>query len=109
MVLVLSQLQTAIINILAMNGTIACAPPFSSRYRGYSKSTGSQSPPIKLSSPSFLLLYFSTVLSQQLLILEMFIITLVTRLLYRRQYEPLPEEDCIDDENTKMMPIPESA
>lgn len=41
MVLVLSQLQTAIINILAMNGTIACAPPFSSRYRGYSKSTSS--------------------------------------------------------------------
>lgn len=31
----------------------------------------------------------STVMSQQLLILEMFIITLVTRLLYRRQYEPV--------------------
>lgn len=55
------------------------------------------------------LLSASTVLSQQLLILEMFIITLVTRLLYRRQYEPLPEEDRLDDENTKMMPIPESA
>lgn len=41
MVLVLSQLQTAIINILAMNGTIGCAPPFSSRSRGYSKSTSS--------------------------------------------------------------------
>uniref|UniRef100_A0A0E9P5F0 Uncharacterized protein n=1 Tax=Anguilla anguilla TaxID=7936 RepID=A0A0E9P5F0_ANGAN len=27
LVLVLSQLQSAIINILAMNGTIACAPP----------------------------------------------------------------------------------
>lgn len=32
-------------------------------------------------------------MSQQLLIVEMFIITLVTRLLYRRQYKPIPEED----------------
>lgn len=32
-------------------------------------------------------------MSQQLLIVEMFIITLVNRLLYRRQYDPLPEED----------------
>lgn len=39
LVLILSQLQTAIINILAMNGTIACAPPFSSKARGYSKLT----------------------------------------------------------------------
>lgn len=64
-----------------------------------------------LSASAFLLLSClpPTVLSQQLLILEMFIITLVTRLLYRRQYEPLPEEDCVDMENTKMMPIPESA
>ncbi|XP_068565906.1 organic solute transporter subunit alpha isoform X2 [Cebidichthys violaceus] len=35
LVLILSQLQTAIINILALNGTIACAPPFSSPARGY--------------------------------------------------------------------------
>lgn len=68
MVLILSQLQTAIINILALNGTIACAPPYTSQYRGY-------------------------LMSQQLLIVEMFIITLVTRLLYRRQYDPIPEED----------------
>ncbi|CAB1316053.1 unnamed protein product [Coregonus sp. 'balchen'] len=34
LVLVLSQLQTAIINILALDGTIACSPPFSSRARG---------------------------------------------------------------------------
>ncbi|CAG5895865.1 unnamed protein product, partial [Menidia menidia] len=59
LVLILSQLQSAIINILALAGTIACAPPFSSAVRGY-------------------------MLSQQLLILEMFIIKLVTRLLYRR-------------------------
>ncbi|KAG5268094.1 hypothetical protein AALO_G00208190 [Alosa alosa] len=77
LVLVLSQLQSAIINILAMNGTVACAPPYSSQARGY-------------------------LMSQQLLILEMFIITLVTRLLYRRQYDPLPlAED--DDEKEKMV------
>ena len=63
----------------------------------------------------FLSLYFSlsfslffsffislcVVMSQQLLILEMFIITLVTRLLYRRQYDPLPDDEN-DDEHTKM-------
>ncbi|KAE8279945.1 Organic solute transporter subunit alpha [Larimichthys crocea] len=80
LVLILSQLQTAIINILALKGTIACAPPFSSAARGY-------------------------MMSQQLLILEMFIITLVTRLLYRRQYDPLPEEEYDDNENTKMAAI----
>ncbi|KAM7390581.1 hypothetical protein PAMA_008651 [Pampus argenteus] len=63
LVLILSQLQTAIINILALNGTIACTPPFSAASRGY-------------------------MMSQQLLILEMFIITLVTRLLYRRHQSP---------------------
>ncbi|KAJ8375616.1 hypothetical protein SKAU_G00061960 [Synaphobranchus kaupii] len=81
LVLVLSQLQSAIINILAMNGTIACAPPYSSQARGY-------------------------LMSQQLLILEMFIITLVNRLMYRRHYDPLPlidphEDD--NDQNTKIL------
>lgn len=80
LVLVLSQLQSAIINILALNGTIACAPPFSAPARGY-------------------------MMSQQLLILEMFIITLVTRLLYRRQYDPLPEEEHDDNENTKLAAV----
>lgn len=61
-----------------------------------------------MASP-FLRLSASAVLSQQLLILEMFIIKLVTRLLYRRQYAPLPEEDCTDKEHTKMMPVLESA
>ncbi|XP_047206290.1 organic solute transporter subunit alpha isoform X2 [Girardinichthys multiradiatus] len=79
LVLILSQLQTAIINTLAMNGIIVCSPRFSAPARGY-------------------------MLSQQLLILEMFIITLVTRLLYRRQYEPLPEEEPGDTETTKMGP-----
>ncbi|KAM4718210.1 organic solute transporter subunit alpha [Anableps anableps] len=84
LVLILSQLQTAIINILAMNRVIACSPPFSSPARG-------------------------SMLSQQLLILEMFIITLVTRLLYRRQYDPLPEEETSVSENTKMVALTVSA
>lgn len=89
--------------------------------------TVSQHPPIRLlvlmffhsvhedssdavSFSSDLVPFISTVLSQQLLILEMFIITLVTRLLYRRQYEPLPvEEQDNDNENTKMVRVQESA
>ncbi|KAK6316789.1 hypothetical protein J4Q44_G00121890 [Coregonus suidteri] len=79
LVLVLSQLQTAIINILALDGTIACSPPFSSRARG-------------------------TMLSQKLMIVEMFIITLVTRALYRRTYDPLPTDphETDNDQNTKI-------
>ncbi|KAK3555736.1 hypothetical protein QTP86_028981 [Hemibagrus guttatus] len=64
LVLVLSQLQSAIINILSLDGTIACSPPFSSAARG-------------------------SMLSQQLMIMEMFIITLVSWTLYRRSYEPV--------------------
>ncbi|KAB5533297.1 hypothetical protein PHYPO_G00130150 [Pangasianodon hypophthalmus] len=74
LVLVFSQLQTAIINILAMNGTIGCSPPYSSQSRGY-------------------------LMSQQLLIMEMFIITLVTRLLYRRHYDPIPYSDGEEKKN----------
>lgn len=83
LILILTQLQTAIINILAMNGTIACTPPFSSLARGY-------------------------MMSQQLLILEMFIITLATRLLYRREYNPLPQEEHNNSEKTKMVVLQES-
>uniref|UniRef100_A0A8C6SVP5 Organic solute transporter subunit alpha n=1 Tax=Neogobius melanostomus TaxID=47308 RepID=A0A8C6SVP5_9GOBI len=68
LVLILSQLQTSIINILALDGTIACSPPFSSQARG-------------------------SMLSQQMMIMEMFIITLVNRWLYRRTYNSVyPEE-----------------
>ena len=56
----------------------------------------------------FLHLSVSTVMNQQLLILEMFIITLVTRLLYRRQYDPLPEEEEQPNEHTKMVTVPMS-
>ncbi|XP_061595550.1 organic solute transporter subunit alpha-like [Cololabis saira] len=67
LILVLSQLQTSIINILALDGTIACAPPFSSQARG-------------------------SMLSQQMMIMEMFIISLISRYLYRRTYDTLPSE-----------------
>ncbi|XP_062868209.1 organic solute transporter subunit alpha-like [Trichomycterus rosablanca] len=79
LVLVLSQLQSAIINILALDGTIACSPPFSSAARG-------------------------SMFSQQLMITEMFIITLVTRMLYRRTYDPVtldPHEND-NEQNTKI-------
>ncbi|KAK0153660.1 Organic solute transporter subunit alpha [Merluccius polli] len=72
LVLVLSQLQTSIINILALNGTIPCSPPFSSQARG-------------------------AMLSQQMMICEMFIIVLVTRFFYRRTYSPLPPDEQEDN------------
>lgn len=113
LVLVLSQLQSAIINILALNGTIACAPPFSAPARGYSEFTINWPfvPVFARKNSVFYLpsrlwcVFVSAVLSQQLLILEMFIITLVTRLLYRRQYDPLPEEEHDDNENTKIAAV----
>ncbi|XP_060942558.1 organic solute transporter subunit alpha-like [Limanda limanda] len=74
LILVLSQLQTSIINILALNETIPCSPPFSSTAWG-------------------------SMLSQQIMIVEMFIITLVTRCLYRRTYDTLPTE--AHDDNHK--------
>lgn len=43
-----------------------------------------------------------TVLSQQMMIMEMFIITLVNRFLYRRAYDPLPSEAHDNDQNTKV-------
>ncbi|CAL8365155.1 unnamed protein product [Lota lota] len=73
LVLVLSQLQTSIINILALNGTIPCSPPFSSQARG-------------------------AMLSQQMMICEMFIITVVTRFFYRRTYAPLPRDEQDDNQ-----------
>ncbi|XP_054899563.1 organic solute transporter subunit alpha-like [Poeciliopsis prolifica] len=76
LILILSQLQTSIINILALNGAIACAPPFSSLARG-------------------------SMLSQQIMIMEMFIISLVTRSLYRRTYDPLPSEEHDNEQNNK--------
>ncbi|XP_068457334.1 organic solute transporter subunit alpha-like [Clinocottus analis] len=77
LILVLSQLQTSIINILAMDGTIACAPPFSSQARG-------------------------SMLSQQMMIVEMFIITVVNQRLYRRTYDELPTESHDNDKDAEV-------
>lgn len=74
LILVLSQLQTSIINILALDGTIACAPPLSSQARG-------------------------SMLSQQMMIMEMFLISLISRSFYRRTYDPLPPEAHDNEEN----------
>ncbi|KAL6470250.1 hypothetical protein MHYP_G00213690 [Metynnis hypsauchen] len=85
LVFVLSQLQAAIINILAVNGVVACSPPFSSIARG-------------------------STFSQQLMIVELFVITVVTRMLYRRTYEQVnldPHEN--DNEmNAKISLCPNS-
>lgn len=42
-----------------------------------------------------------TVLSQQMMIMEMFIICLVNRFLYRRTYDALPSEEQDNDQNAK--------
>ncbi|XP_078088210.1 organic solute transporter subunit alpha-like [Mustelus asterias] len=58
---ILNQLQALIINITASAGGIACTPPFSPAARG---------------------MY----MNQQLVIMEMFIITLISQIYYRRKY-----------------------
>uniref|UniRef100_UPI00398EB353 organic solute transporter subunit alpha isoform X2 n=1 Tax=Pristiophorus japonicus TaxID=55135 RepID=UPI00398EB353 len=66
---ILTQLQAAIINITALSGGIACAPPLSPTARG-------------------------GYMNQQLLIMEMFVITMLSRIYYRRKYN-LQEMDEI--------------
>ncbi|XP_077199127.1 organic solute transporter subunit alpha-like isoform X1 [Paroedura picta] len=72
-ILILSQLQASIINILAMQGVIACAPPLSSSARG-------------------------AYMNQQLLIMEMFLITLISRVVYRKRYDDLELPECSGQE-----------
>ncbi|XP_051463883.1 organic solute transporter subunit alpha-like [Apus apus] len=72
-IVILNHLQTAIINILAMQRVIPCAPPLSSSARG-----------------SYII--------QQLLIMEMFLITLLSRVVYRRRYDDLEPPACITEE-----------
>lgn len=50
----------------------------------------------------FFLSFCSAVLSQQLMIMEMFIINLVNRILYRRKYDTLPPEADDEDHITKV-------
>ncbi|XP_073213747.1 organic solute transporter subunit alpha-like isoform X2 [Lepidochelys kempii] len=74
-VLILSQLQAAIINILALQGIIPCAPPLASSARG-------------------------AYMNQQLLIMEMFLITLISRVVYRKRYDDLELPECTDQETS---------
>ncbi|XP_068126069.1 organic solute transporter subunit alpha-like [Hyperolius riggenbachi] len=73
-IVILSQLQTAIINLLSTTGVISCVPP--------------------LSAPSR-----ASYMNQQLIIMEMFITTVICRMLYRRHYQDIPEVP--KDEATK--------
>lgn len=74
---ILTQLQAAILNITALSGGIACAPPFSPTARaGY--------------------------MNQQLLIMEMFIITILSRIYYRRKYNPLEIDEMQDSKKSQM-------
>ncbi|KAM6293300.1 organic solute transporter subunit alpha-like [Porphyrio hochstetteri] len=72
-ILILNHLQTAIINILAKQRIIPCAPPLSSSARG-------------------------SYMTQQLLIMEMFLITLISRVVYRRRYDDLEPPECTAEE-----------
>ncbi|KAM4797441.1 organic solute transporter subunit alpha-like [Rhinophrynus dorsalis] len=65
---ILSQLQTSIINILGTTGVITCVPP--------------------LPGPSR-----ASYMNQQLLIMEMFLVTLICRVLYRRRYDDIKLSD----------------
>ncbi|XP_029876658.1 organic solute transporter subunit alpha-like isoform X2 [Aquila chrysaetos chrysaetos] len=80
-ILILNHLQAAIINILAMQRIIPCAPPLSSSARG-------------------------AYMTQQLLIMEMFLITLISRVVYRRRYRELepPERMAEESEANKQTP-----
>ncbi|KAG9485689.1 organic solute transporter subunit alpha-like [Eleutherodactylus coqui] len=73
-IVILSQLQTSIINILGTTGVISCVPP--------------------LPGPSR-----ASYMNQQLLIMEMFLTTVICRMLYRRRYEDTPA--LSQDEATK--------
>ncbi|KFV94035.1 Organic solute transporter subunit alpha, partial [Fulmarus glacialis] len=72
-ILILNHLQAAIINILATQRIIPCAPPLSSSARG-------------------------AYMTQQLLIMEMFLITLISRVVYRRRYGDLEPPECTAEE-----------
>ncbi|XP_053313307.1 organic solute transporter subunit alpha-like [Spea bombifrons] len=72
-IVILSQLQTSIMNILATVGVISCVPP--------------------LPGPSR-----ASYMNQQLLIMEMFLTTMLCRMLYRRKYDtPATDEEIKDN------------
>ncbi|NXN98829.1 OSTA protein, partial [Rhinopomastus cyanomelas] len=69
-IVILNHLQATIINILAMQRVIPCTPPLSASARG-------------------------AYVTQQLLIMEMFLITLFSRVVYRRRYDDLQPPKCV--------------
>uniref|UniRef100_H3BDT9 Organic solute transporter subunit alpha n=1 Tax=Latimeria chalumnae TaxID=7897 RepID=H3BDT9_LATCH len=71
-VLILSQAQSGIINQLVNTGIVECVPPFSSKARG-------------------------TFMNQQLLVIEMFVITLVSRCYYRRKYSSVELKPAVPE------------
>ncbi|CAI9599301.1 unnamed protein product [Staurois parvus] len=73
-IVILSQLQTSIITILGNVGVISCVPP--------------------LPGPSR-----ASYMNQQLLIMEMFLTTVICRMLYRRQYNDSPTNDEATKDN----------
>ncbi|XP_063006453.1 organic solute transporter subunit alpha-like [Melospiza melodia melodia] len=72
-IVILNHLQTTIINIFATQKIIPCAPPLSSTARG-------------------------SYIAQQLLIMEMFLITVISRVFYRRKYHDLEPPECMAEE-----------
>ncbi|NXB17930.1 OSTA protein, partial [Rhagologus leucostigma] len=72
-IVILNQLQTTIINIFATQKIIPCAPPLSSTARG-------------------------SYIAQQLLIMEMFLITVISRVVYRRKYHDLEPPERVAEE-----------
>ncbi|XP_014451200.1 organic solute transporter subunit alpha [Alligator mississippiensis] len=72
-ILILSQLQAAIISILATQRIIPCAPPLPASAR-------------------------AAYMNQQLLIMEMFLITLISRVVYRKRYNDLELPECTNQE-----------
>uniref|UniRef100_A0A8C5P947 Organic solute transporter subunit alpha-like n=1 Tax=Leptobrachium leishanense TaxID=445787 RepID=A0A8C5P947_9ANUR len=79
-VVILTQLQTAIINILGNMGIFPCSPPLPGPAR-------------------------ASYVNQQLLIMEMFMTTLLFRLLYRRKYETLSNEDDTDNLQSNILDV----
>ncbi|NXV46576.1 OSTA protein, partial [Uria aalge] len=92
-ILILNHLQTAIINILAMQRIIPCAPPLSSSARGACKFFWEGYCSFTYKGDS------SALITAQLLIMEMFLITLISRVVYRRRYDDLEPPECTAEED----------
>ncbi|KAM8976779.1 organic solute transporter subunit alpha-like [Pelodytes ibericus] len=79
-IVILSQLQTSIINILATVGVISCVPPLPGPAR-------------------------ASYMNQQLLIMEMFLTTLICRMLYRRNYDTLTDQEANENQQNNTIDL----